>query len=917
MAMPTASAPRVFGREHELAALRAALLMGGGVVVTGAPGAGKSNLLAAFRWEAGERQDTVLAATPTSSEQELPFAGLTALVGRHFDAVASDLPGPQRRALAVALQREEPPEGGIDPLAVPLAFAGLLERLCTQRSVVMMLDDLHWLDQPTVATVAFALRRLGTDRLAVLAGTRPDPGAGGEVLESLPKPRHQIDLLPLDEAAIGQLLRNRLGQTWLPPLSSRVARASAGNPMWALEIARSMQADMSSDQLLARLGAGAVVPVPDALTALIGDRVARLPDAMRQLLLPAAVASRLTVAQLERIRDKAQVQQALETAADVELAAVSADGVIEFTHPLLASALYEAAPPALRRRVHREVAGVLDDPVERAQHRGLSLASPSEGVAAELEGAADIARDRGAIGLVGDLLVRAARATPAHATNAFTRWLRALDAYRDAGAEEAANTALENCAHLAVDAHEQAELLLRRAWGADDVSTSKSLAEQAFRLAPANTQTRVQALIWLASAYREMGRGRIAWRTADWAFQAAEQADLPDLCVEALEERLGVEECWALGQVERTRAEMQHYAARGSKFSQSWVVGAIALNAPWHDATAVDTLRGAVREASDGGRYGAQRWFSSWLVLALIRSSQISEAEVALQDADDAGIWHGFPLPEWAARVAVLAYRGDIGEARRAARKAADAFETEPFLRAAFLAPLSLIEVSSDGWPAAIQCSRELADIFARTGMVDLFGLLWGVDYAYAALQLGLLDEVNAPIRLLREQGERADRPEATAAADRCQALLTAARGESDAAVASLRELVALDGVEPPFEAARSALALGQVARRAGYKGLARDQIQQAVEAFDQMGALRWAERARTEAARVGLHHATGALTETERRVAKLVAEGRTNRETADALFMSVKTVEANLSKIYRKLGVRSRTELATRMTDN
>jgi DNA-binding CsgD family transcriptional regulator len=197
--------------------------------------------------------------------------------------------------------------------------------------------------------------------------------------------------------------------------------------------------------------------------------------------------------------------------------------------------------------------------------------------------------------------------------------------------------------------------------------------------------------------------------------------------------------------------------------------------------------------------------------------------------------------------------------------------------------------------------------------MVDLEQLLWGVDYADAALQVGAEHDAEAAITVLRRQGT-SFRPEAAVAADRCQALLSASRGDVDEALGVLRNIVEQPGSECPFEAARSRLALGQVYRRAGYKRLASEALSRAAIAFDELGIPRWAERARDEADRVGLHPTATTLTETERRVAELVGSGRSNQETAAELFMSVKTVEANLTRIYRKLSVRSRTELANHL---
>jgi DNA-binding CsgD family transcriptional regulator len=267
------------------------------------------------------------------------------------------------------------------------------------------------------------------------------------------------------------------------------------------------------------------------------------------------------------------------------------------------------------------------------------------------------------------------------------------------------------------------------------------------------------------------------------------------------------------------------------------------------------------------------------------------------------------------ARILVNVYAGDLDMAREWAHLAVTQpqIQGSTYWRGGFLAQLGFAETSARNWRAALDALRELAEIFARTEMVDLEALLWGVDYADAALQVGALPDVEAAIAVLRRQAA-AGRPEAAVAADRCQALLTAARGDVDDALNQLRTIVEQQGSECPFEAARSRLALGQVYRRAGYKGMANETLNAAAAEFEELGIPRWAERARDEAGRVGLHPTTNVLTATEHRVAELVGAGRSNQETADELFMSVKTVEANLTRIYRKLSVRSRTELANRM---
>jgi DNA-binding CsgD family transcriptional regulator len=339
--------------------------------------------------------------------------------------------------------------------------------------------------------------------------------------------------------------------------------------------------------------------------------------------------------------------------------------------------------------------------------------------------------------------------------------------------------------------------------------------------------------------------------------------------------------------------------------------------AAWNDETAEEHVRDGIMSAVDAGRYGDLSSLYISLVLVLIRSSRVREAQSALDEADRSGAWTTGSRQEDMARILVNAYAGHLDVARGTAQRAVaqPRNSSSTYWRGGFLAQLGFIETSARNWHAALEALREVAEIFASTKMVDLEQLLWGVDYADAALQVGAMHDVEVAISVLRRQGS-AGRPEATVAADRCQALLTAARGDVDDALSELRTVVGQQGSECPFEAARSRLALGQVYRRAGYKRMASDALNEAAAVFEELGIPRWAERARDEAGRAGLHPTTSELTATERRVAELVGSGHSNQETAAQLFMSVKTVEANLTRIYRKLSIRSRTELANHMNN-
>ena len=914
----------LFGREDALHVIDGLLDEGGSAVLVGAPGSGKTSLMRAAARMAAQHGRRVLSVTPTQFEHGLPFAGLAELMSQCPEGVDRELPLPQRRALAVAVQHAETDGGDVNALAVPLAIRGVLRRLCEVEPIALLVDDLQWLDQSTIGSLGFAIRGAAAepDRLSVLIASRPDPDSGTDLLRSLTQRRRDLVLRPLDDAAVGRLLRSRLGPRWTPPMSAGVARASGGNPFHALEIAKAMQARVPQQGNAARHGHDPVFPVPPTLAGLLAERVELLPTDARDVLLLVSAAGRLTLAQLRMLVEPDRLASALEAAADADVANVGAESAVNFTHPLLSSAIYDGAVPADRRRVHRVLAEGLEDPVERARHRAKSITVPDEAVAVEMERAADISRARGAQQLAGELLEAAALATvaePASGTG-FDRWLRATDAYLAAGDEIAAQAALDKGSSLAVDLEQRARLLVRREQLVDGFREARLLLERAFRLTPPGSELRALILGRLGAYHRLEGHRGLALRFDQMALDQARAHQRVDIQLAALSERHASERLWGVGRPEESLREFLRLADGAGKEAYSARTAfarAKAFFAPWNDESSEGHVREAIAYAVDAGYYSDLSDLYIFLIFVLIRRSRIREAQAALDEADRSGAWTHYAIvtQEDMAKSLVTAYAGDLDQARGLAQRAVTrpVVSSSPYWRAGFLAQLGFIEVSAGNWQAALDAHRPLVEILAETKMVDLEQLLWAVDYADAALQAGSLPEVATAIDLLRRQGA-AGRPEALVAADRCDALLAAARGEVDKAVARLCEIVELSGAECPFEAARSRLALGQVYRRAGYKATAHETLTAAARTFADLGIPRWTERASAEAERVGLHPTSDTLTVSERRVAELVANGRSNQETADELFISVKTVEANLTRIYRKLSVRSRTELANRL---
>jgi DNA-binding CsgD family transcriptional regulator len=269
-------------------------------------------------------------------------------------------------------------------------------------------------------------------------------------------------------------------------------------------------------------------------------------------------------------------------------------------------------------------------------------------------------------------------------------------------------------------------------------------------------------------------------------------------------------------------------------------------------------------------------------------------------------------------RALVAALRGDVDAARRDAEEGLRrCLRNEDTLDASCnRAVLGFLELSLSNSSAAMERLEPVLAFLEELRSPEPCVIPCVPDAIEALVSLGRLDEAEALLERLERQGRTLDRPWATATAGRGRGLLTAARGDLAAARSALEQaLVEHRRVPQPFELARTLLVKGEVERRAKQKRAARSALEQALGTFQALGARLWALRARDDLARVGGPvPPSGELTPTEQRIAQLVGEGRKNREVADALFISVKTVEANLSRIFHKLGVRSRTELSRRI---
>ena len=907
-------AAHAIGREDELAAIDE-FLFGvrafRGVVVEGDPGIGKTTVWQATAEAAEASGFRVLRAAPAQSEAGLAFSTLADLLGPALGEVADRLAPPQRLALEAALLLDTG-GGRTDRRAVSAGLLNALRALAADAPVLVAIDDVQWLDDSSSAALQFAFRRLDDEQVALLAARRP---ARGEALEeALPAERLlRVQVGPLEFLALNAVLQERLGSVPARPLLYRVHELSGGNPFFALELARAPEV----------LEAGMLPPTLDAL---VHDRLQELPADAQHALLVAAAASKPTADLVEQVAGSGSLAAA-EAGGFVELD----HGSVRFLHPLLASGAYGSADPAERREVHRRLARAVRDPVERARHLAAAATGPDEEVAGALDDAATRARTRGAPATAAQLSREAAELTPPELETSRLRRIACAGYYHfESGDTRRAVVLLEEAATQLEPGPERADVLtsLARVRSyADDLAAATDLFLQAVEEAGDDTGVRVRALE--GAAAQLFRRRRRLGEAVDHAQEAAALArELGDdaLLAQALSSQLLAEA--TLGRpeaVETADAALALQPAVGSEriISQPEWTTAVA-RMWWEDASGVrsgyETLLERAREAGDEGSLAyvyvllAQ---ADCLLGDFERGHRNAEAarEIASQAGQQALEGYGLAVRAWCD-----AHHGLEQETREAAEAAlvlGRATEFAPVSQFA-AAALGLLELSLGN---AAEAAEQLAPAveLARTEGIDEPGLTRYVpDRVEALVDTGRLEEAAELLGWYEGNARRLGRRGAIASCLRCRGLLSGAEGRLDDALATFEQALAEHEEVPlPFERARTLLVHGAALRRSKRKADARDRLEEAVAAFGELSATAFVERARAELSRVsGRRRSEGGLTATERQIAELVAEGRSNKEIAATLFVSVKTVEANLTRVYQKLGLHSRGELARHIRD-
>jgi ATP/maltotriose-dependent transcriptional regulator MalT len=883
------------------------------LAIEGEPGIGKTTLWLEAVRAAEERGYRVLQARPAQAEAELSYVALGDLVGNGFDEVIGELPEPQQQALEVALLRREamtPP----DPRTTASALLSVLSAGVGERPLVLAVDDAQWLDRASERALEFVCRRLPSGlgllvaRRSEEAGEAPlglDRALARDALE-------QVVLGPLSLAALHHVIQSELGIRLTRPTLVRIETMSAGNPFFALEIARALNRDGRRRQL------GDPLPVPQSLQELVGARVRRLSASARAAALAVAALSHpTTVSVSAALADHEDAAAGLLEAEEAGVLVWERES-IRFAHPLLASAVYGSASTARRRQLHARLADVASDPEERARHLAHGITRADEGVAEEIERAAGVAERRGAPEAAAELYEAACRLTPdGRADDLARRTLCVADALATAGDLDGARSLAMTALKTAVTGPLRARALLRLASLASYTETIEArIGYHERALAEAGDDQALTAEILLSLVEEISVDPQRSLRRAEEAIELVREWDDPSLLAQALMNKFIAEA--VLGRGARHEVLEEALALEAGSASRMVVYPLVWFH--WIDDLDATRARYRLQEErcrEHGDAVGAAE-IVEFLAMAEFRAGHWDQAERALENA--CATLGQFELrgpltASFADRSLIDAHRGRLERARTTLTHILDTVEPLDVLwRAVCRSPLGFVEFCAGNYEAADRIWTQMREEAELVGWRDFLEDRSEPDHIEALLALGRLDRACELLEHLEWRGRTLPRPWIDATLPRARALILAAQGDVAAALAGLEAAPAVPTL--PFERARLLLVKGQLERRANRKLAAKESLTESLAVFEQLGSPPWAERAQSEIHRLGLRHRPAdELTASERRIAELAASGLTNRQVAEAAFVSPKTVEANLSRVYRKLGIRSRAELGARMS--
>jgi DNA-binding NarL/FixJ family response regulator len=881
------------------------------LVVEGEAGIGKTTVWLAALERATELGFRVLSARTVPSESVLAYSALAELLDGLETAAFEELPPPQRLAIDRVLLRVGADGPVTDQRAVSAGFLSVIERLAETSPVLLAIDDLQWLDPTSAQIVTSAARRLaGAVGMLVTVRTGPDSHGAESWLElRRPDRLHRIPIRPMSLGALHIIIADHLNQTFSRPTILQIHEISGGNPFYALELARAIDDAWAPN-----------TPLPRTLIDVVRARIGRLSAGAQQALLAAACLADPTVELVARannigIEPLMAVLEEAESKGIVEI-----DGHrLRFAHPLLNRGVYGDTAPSRRRAMHRRLATMIEEPELQARHLALAASNGDEHTLSSLDAAAELARKRGApaaaaellelaIGLGGDTPQRRIRSAAYHFDAGDTG--RARDVLVDTigglepGPLRAEASSLLGFIHLFDDGFVEAADVLTRAL--DEAGDDLAL--------------RTRLLITLSYARYNTGRFGAATRSIEDAVAHAERLGQPHPLSQALSMRAtlrflrgdGLDTAGLLRAVELEDQTADIPMAFRPRMQNAMLLGWTGqLDQAHHELASIR------RRCIERGEENELMFVAVHSVLVEIWRGNFTGATRIDEDTMDLALQLGGDVPLFVAmtiRAALASYAGREDQARRDTMEALAACQRcgANLLVVWTITTLGFLEVSLGNYDAALTALAPLlSSLEVAPNATEIPAASFVPDAVESLIALDRLADAEPLVGVLERNGARLDRAWMLAVGARCRAMVLAAHGDIDGAYQAAEAAMSHhDRLPMPFERARTQLVLGQLQRRQRQRDASSATLREALATFEELGTPLWAERVRAELKRTSGLRTQAELTETEQRVAELAATGVTNREMAAALFISPKTVEANLSRIYRKLNIRSRAEL-------
>lgn len=923
-------ANEMLGRNDELAVgrrfLEATATGPACLAIDGVPGIGKSTLWRVIGDEAAAAGMRLLVSRPSELEMDLAHVTLADLFQSVAVEVRPALPVSQRRALDGVLLTGEEHAPGADLRALGTAILTSLRHLVTDGPVMLAIDDLQWADRASAAALSFVGRRLKTERVGFLLARRS--AVLPPELEALETAfantwREVLTLTPMSLGGLHRLIDTRCGISLPRPSLVHLERASRGVPLFAIELVDALRRDGK------QMTPDALVPAPVEFERLVARRVESLTDHARRVVDTIAAVGRPDMPLLAALEGDG-VEAALAPAIEHGLLERDADRV-RFAHPLYRSVIYHALADADRQRLHLRIADVIPDRGASALHLAEGTAAPNAGVATIIANEADAAEERGTPAAAAALYEHAVRITPSHElgpradrmlsqarllwelgdvdrsrvitdevvriappgeSRVLARLLEgthalwtvgaaaAIDAYRDALVDAAGERELEATVHLRIayvadhdvelarDHARQAASLVEGRSGAEDLDACAQLMIAEFELQLGHPYDADRA-----------ERGRVLLRDAPSPRRARAPLDA---------HRLGLERSWVLhaatDDLESARAELVANRRADEDDGIDRPAPIAYLDLAELSTQLGDTMAGQ-SYAELAGQFAAQTGNLPYAAAcAALAGALVAEhvgdhggaVALARQARDAAASLGDGPTID---RIAVVEARLDL-----AARRARSAVEL-------LLKLQEKLQASGIRHPAAHRFRGELVEALVLSGRLD--------DAAAHAASFSAAVTASPT-------------PWGRTVAARSRGLVAAASGDLQAAVHELTEAVEQQAaLSMPVERGRTLVHLGRVHRRRRKKRTAVEAFDAATALFESAGAAGWARLARAEAERTGSRPGgVDELTTTEYEIARLAAGGMTNRQVADALVISPKTVDGALTRVYAKLDIHSRAEL-------